>query len=325
LTCYYFLGKENRAAKVLKIHPLFNLFSNLAYIFAPLEKPRAMHIFKEIEALRAFLHPRRTYQPRIGFVPTMGALHEGHLALIKQAKQENTITVCSIYVNPAQFNNPTDLEKYPRTFEADVALLEAEKCDILFAPDNATMYERPSILKFDFGHLDKELEGKFRPGHFSGVALVVAKLLNVVQPTRAYFGQKDYQQFLIVSKLVQELKFDLELICYPIIRESNGLAMSSRNKRLSEQGKRNAVILSESLTEAKQRLRDREPWGQVKKSIETKIESSGVARLEYLALADRTNLIALENVTAENLSKAIVLVAAYVEEVRLIDNLFIAD
>lgn len=284
-----------------------------------------MYIFKEIEALKAFLRPRRVHHSAIGFVPTMGALHEGHLALIRHARQENTLTVCSIYVNPTQFNNSTDLEKYPRTLEQDIALLEAEHCDVLFAPDTSEMYEKPSSLKFDFDSLDKSLEGKFRPGHFSGVALVVAKLFNIVQPNHAYFGQKDYQQFLVISRLVQELKFEVLLTCFPIVREASGLAMSSRNKRLSEPGKAQARILFESLSEARQRLTQNHPWPEIKAAIENKFSQSGFARLEYVALADRENLIPLENVTSEILSRAILLMAAYIEDVRLIDNLFVAE
>lgn len=284
-----------------------------------------MKIFKEIEPLRAFLHNHRDDQPSIGFVPTMGALHEGHLSLIRKAASENKLTVCSIFVNPTQFNNPIDLEKYPRTWEADLQALEAVNCNVLFAPESTVMYEKPGVVKFDFGTLDKEFEGKFRPGHFSGVALVVAKLFHIVQPTQAYFGQKDYQQFLIVSKLVEELKFNLKLTCFPTVRETTGLAMSSRNKRLSDRGRQDALILFESLKDARRLLKEGISWNEVRSSLEDRIRLSGVARLEYLALADRQNLFPLENVTSQNLSEAILLIAAYVEDVRLIDNLFVAE
>lgn len=284
-----------------------------------------MYIFKEIEALRAFLQPRRVYPASIGFVPTMGALHQGHLSLIRQSKRENSITVCSIYVNPTQFNNATDLEKYPRTLEADVSLLEAEDCDVLFAPDNAEMYRTPSTLRFDFEHLDKILEGKFRPGHFSGVALVVSKLFNIVQPTCAYFGQKDYQQFLIISRLVEELQFDIKLDCFPTVREESGLALSSRNKRLTDTGKQKALILIDALKEARRLLLRGESWQSVKDQVIHRLQASGSVRLEYLELANRANLMPIENVTPENLSNAILLIAAYVEEVRLIDNLFVVE
>ena len=193
-----------------------------------------MHIFKEIKPLRAFLNQKRAEQESIGLVPTMGALHRGHLALIQASKAENKLTVCSIYVNPTQFNNSADLEKYPRTLPADIALLEEAGCDVLFCPGNQEMYRDVSTLTMDFGGVDKILEGKFRPGHFSGVGLVVSKLFNIVAPDRAYFGQKDFQQFSVIARLVKELQFGLELRRIPTLRESDGLAMSSRNMRLNE-------------------------------------------------------------------------------------------
>ncbi|MFZ5973588.1 MAG: pantoate--beta-alanine ligase [Bacteroidota bacterium] len=283
-----------------------------------------MEIFKEIGPIRAFLRSRKTGPVSIGFVPTMGALHEGHLRLIRTSRQQNDLTVCSIYVNPIQFNNPADLEKYPRTLAADIKLLEQENCDVLFVPSNDTMYSKPATVSFQFGTLDQTLEGAFRPGHFSGVALVVAKLFNIVQPTHAYFGQKDYQQFLIVSRLVDELQFDLQLHCEPTVREADGLALSSRNQRLSAEGRKNALILFETLQNARQQLTAGKSWPEVKQTAIEHIAQSGKAQLEYLALADRENLMEAENVTPQNLNNAILLVAAYVENVRLIDNLFVA-
>src|ERR1043165_7630788 len=187
-----------------------------------------MEIFKEIQSLKAFLSQKRN-SVSIGLVPTMGALHAGHLSLIEASKRENQLTVCSIFVNPAQFNNAKDLEKYPRTLERDLGMLEKAGCDVVFAPDAKMMYEAEPMIKFDFGDLDKILEGEFRPGHFSGVALVVSKFFHIIKPTVAYFGQKDFQQFKVIEKLVKELKFDLQLKPMPIFRESDGLAMSSRN------------------------------------------------------------------------------------------------
>ncbi len=283
-----------------------------------------MEIFKEIGPIRAFLRPRKTSPVSIGFVPTMGALHEGHLRLIRTSRQQNDLTVCSIYVNPVQFNNPADLEKYPRTLEADIQLLQREKCDALFVPPNETMYAKPASLSFQFKGLDTILEGAYRPGHFSGVALVVAKLFHIIQPNHAYFGQKDYQQFLIVSKLVEELQFDLQLHCEPTVREPDGLALSSRNQRLSAEGRKNALILFETLQNARQQLTDGKGWPEVKQAAIERMTQSGKAELEYLALADRENLFEYENVTPHNLTNAILLVAAYVENVRLIDNLFVA-
>lgn len=276
-----------------------------------------MHIFKEIEPLRAFLNQKRA-QHRIGLVPTMGALHSGHASLLKAARQETHITVCSIYVNPAQFNNPSDLEKYPRTLEKDLALLESNSCDVAFVPENREMYQTPSTIQFDFGDLDKIMEGKFRPGHFSGVALVVSKLFNIVLPHVAYFGQKDFQQFKIIERLVDELKFDLKLRCMPILREKDGLAMSSRNQRLDSDQRKKAIVFQESLILSKELLAKGEKLSVVRDQIKTKCEGVGV-KLEYLELASGENLNPLEIVTG----KAVLLIAGYVGEVRLIDNILI--
>jgi pantoate--beta-alanine ligase len=278
-----------------------------------------MEIFEEIKALKAFLGTRKDKHHSIGLVPTMGALHDGHLELIKASKAENQVTVCSIYVNPAQFNNPSDLAKYPRTLERDAELLRAAGCDVVFAPNNQEMYSQKSTLHFDFGTLDKVMEGKFRPGHFSGVALVVSKLFNIVQPTRAYFGQKDFQQFMIISKIVEELLFDLELRSVPIVREPSGLAMSSRNERLSPVERENAVVFHQSLQMARELLLKGESIEEVKKEVEKKAESISGIRLEYIELADTENLNPTEIVS----SKSILLIAGYVGEVRLIDNLLL--
>ncbi len=278
-----------------------------------------MEIFEEIKALKAFLGARRDKHLSIGLVPTMGALHDGHLELIKSSKAENQVTVCSIYVNPAQFNNPSDLQKYPRTIERDSELLQKAGCDVIFAPSNQEMYSQNSTLLFDFGSLDKVLEGKFRPGHFSGVALVVSKLFNIVQPNRAYFGQKDFQQFKIISKVVEELLFDLKLSSVPIVREQSGLAMSSRNQRLSIEEKTKATIFYQSLIRAKYLLLNGDSIGKVRNEVEKKCQSITGVRLEYLELADTENLNPTETVS----NKSILLIAGYVGEVRLIDNLLL--
>src|ERR1041385_6497144 len=219
-----------------------------------------MQIFKEIGPLKLHLQQKRKEGYSLGFVPTMGALHQGHLSLIYASKTAADVTICSLFVNPTQFNNQTDLEKYPRTPKKDISLLESAGCDVLFAPEITTMYERPGIIHFDFGTLDKVLEGKFRPGHFSGVAMVVSKLFHIVEPDHAFFGQKDYQQLQIVSKLVEELKFNIKIHGVPIMREPAGLAMSSRNQRLSEEEKQRALILHESLNEARVQLLAGKPW-----------------------------------------------------------------
>lgn len=282
-----------------------------------------MEIFTQIEPLRAYLKNQRKRKLSIGLVPTMGALHSGHLTIINTSKAENDLTVCSIYVNPTQFNNAADLEKYPRILQKDSALLEAAGCDVLFAPRNEEMYSLPSQVKIDFGDLDKILEGKFRPGHFSGVGLVVSKLFNIVQPDIAYFGQKDYQQFAVITRLKEELLFDLKLKAIPIVREPDGLAMSSRNMRLTSEQRKTALVFYQSLLLAKQLLIDRMNWNQVQSEVKNKCEALPGVKLEYIALADRKNLNALDNVTVA--SEAVLLIAGYVGEVRLIDNILLEE
>ena len=281
-----------------------------------------MVIFKEIEPLRAFLDDKRVKDHSIGLVPTMGALHQGHLELVKASKKVNSICVCSIFVNPTQFNNPSDLEKYPRSPDQDIELLNSVRCDVLFLPDKKEMYPLPSTIKFDFGMLDKVLEGEFRPGHFSGVALVVSQLFNIINPTRAYFGQKDFQQFKIINRLVEELHFNIELICFPTLREADGLAMSSRNLRLTDDQRKTALIFYKALIFAKAEIKKETDLKFIKNKI---IEMCTLAdvQLEYLALADAKNLTLIENV--KNINQPILLMAGFVGEIRLIDNMFVED
>lgn len=281
-----------------------------------------IQIFIEAAPLRAHLNHLRDNHFTIGLVPTMGALHSGHISLIKASKIQNDLTVCSIYVNPAQFNNPIDLEKYPRTFDSDIEILKDAGCDMVFAPGNNEMYGKPSQIKFDFGSLDKILEGEFRPGHFSGVALVVAKLFNIIQPAKAYFGQKDFQQFKVISKLVEELKFDLELICAPVVREPDGLAMSSRNMRLNPDQRQKAVILSKVLRESKAQLLSGEKLTLVKNIAMERFMAQNI-RLEYFEAVDKDSLTPLE--TVSDPGQVVLLIAAYIGEVRLIDNLFLIE
>ncbi len=278
-----------------------------------------MEIFREVKPIRAFLEQFKNKS--IGLVPTMGALHQGHLELIKTSKKENNITVATIYVNPTQFNNPIDLEKYPRTMDRDILLLSDAGCDLLFCPSNEVMYALKSSLTFDFGQLDKILEGKFRAGHFSGVGLIVSKLFNVIQPTKAYFGQKDYQQFQIISNLVQQLMFNIALECVATVREKDGLAMSSRNLRLTQEMRARALVLYQSLTFAKQLLLDGMEMAMVREKTIKLFEQKEV-KLEYIELADRKNLILLNFVVDPK--ESVLLISGYVGEVRLIDNIFLA-
>jgi pantoate--beta-alanine ligase len=280
-----------------------------------------MQIFREIAPLRAFLVEKRKQGLTVGFVPTMGALHQGHLSLIHASKNENSLTVCSIFVNPTQFNNPADLQKYPRTLDIDTALLEKAGCDVLFYPDAAHMYESETVIKFDFGHLDKVMEGQFRPGHFSGVALVVSKLFHIAEPDHAYFGQKDWQQFAIIRQLTRELKFNLTLKSIPTLREPGGLAMSSRNMRLTSAQQKKAEILFEALTHATALLNKGVAIEQVKLNVKKLVEYEPEIKLEYVEVADSENLKLLKNV--DESEKPILCIAAFVGDVRLIDNMFL--
>jgi pantoate--beta-alanine ligase len=280
-----------------------------------------MEIFKKIAPFRAFLKEIRGRGKSIGLVPTMGALHKGHLALIKTSQRQNSLTVCSIYVNPTQFNNPIDLQKYPRTLDQDVQLLEKVGCDVVFSPDNDEMYEGKSQLNFDFGGLDKVMEGRFRPGHFSGVALVVSKFFNIVLPDNAYFGQKDWQQFAIIKTVVEELKFNIQLHSIPTYREHDGLAMSSRNLRLNDAQRAKATVFYRALMAAKDQLNSGKDIQAAKLLVNNMINSTQGVRLEYFEVADSANLNVLDFV--KGAKKPILCIAGYVGDVRLIDNTFL--
>jgi pantoate--beta-alanine ligase len=253
----------------------------------------------------------------IGVVPTMGALHEGHLQLLRTAAQENDVTICSIFVNPTQFNNPEDFRLYPRLLEADAQVLAQNNCRILFAPEVPAMYPEPLQLKFDFGALEKVMEGKYRPGHFNGVGTVVSKLFHLIKPHKAYFGQKDLQQFAIIRRLVTDLSFDLELVCHPIVREPDGLAMSSRNRRLAADERQVATHLFKALQLARDLL-PTQPVMQIKAAVAQYLEAFPTIRLEYFEVVDADTLQHWEQGRPVALC-----LAAYVGEVRLIDNLIV--
>ncbi|MEZ5084023.1 MAG: pantoate--beta-alanine ligase [Bacteroidales bacterium] len=256
----------------------------------------------------------------IGFVPTMGALHEGHLSLVSEARAENDIVVCSIFVNPIQFTNADDLKNYPRDTEKDKQMLAKEKCDILFLPSVEEMYPQPATEKFDFGDLDKVMEGLHRPGHFNGVATVVKKLFEIVKPTRAYFGMKDYQQLVIIHHMVKTFKLPVEIVPCPIIRENNGLAMSSRNRLLSETEKMQASILYDTLKMVKTRS-GYDTIKEIKLEIEYQYKKNKYVLLEYFEIVDMYTLKSL-TVWAES-RHIIACIAANVGKVRLIDNFII--
>jgi pantoate--beta-alanine ligase len=278
-----------------------------------------MQIFKDIEVTRSFIQSEKRAQKRIGLVPTMGALHNGHLSLVRKSLAETDSTIASIFVNPLQFNNAIDLDKYPRTIDRDLEMLASAGCHSAFIPTAKIMYQKPTALSLNFGELEKVLEGKFRPGHFSGVGVVVAKFFNIIQPDFAYFGQKDFQQFLIIKQMVDDLNFPLQVKCGEIVREADGLAMSSRNTRLSSAERKLAPILYQTLSKTKELLSTKK-LDEIRMEATKKLTASNI-KLEYLELANQETLQLLQ--THDKSIPSILLIAAYVGEVRLIDNILI--
>ena len=276
-----------------------------------------MRILNTIATVQTAIRGGRTRGRSVGLVPTMGALHEGHLSLARAAKSTDDVVVVSIFVNPTQFGPNEDFSQYPRTFEADCALLEAEAVDFVFAPSVAEIYPQGSGTVVAVEGIEDRLDGKSRPGHFRGVATVVAKLFHIVRPDRAYFGQKDAAQIAILRKMVRDLNFPLELVVCPIVREKDGLAMSSRNRYLSEDERRRALVLSRALREAKERFATGmdSPQKLLEAARAVLAEEPGV-RIDYLEAVDPNTL---EPVTELN-SPMLIAVAAWVGTTRLIDN-----
>ncbi|WP_461065168.1 pantoate--beta-alanine ligase [Spirosoma horti] len=277
-----------------------------------------MHRFDTVSALRHHLNSLRS-EKTIGFVPTMGALHEGHITLIDAARSENDVVVSSIFVNPTQFNNPDDLARYPRTLEDDCQKLAAAGCDVVFAPSVAEMYPEPTTLRLNFGELETVMEGAFRPGHFNGVGTVVAKLFNMVQPDKAYFGQKDLQQVAVIRRLVRDLSFCVELVRCPTIRESDGLAMSSRNRNLTDIEREQATALFKALTLAHDLLVEGHSTTQAKAAVTGFFTGNPHFRLEYVEIVNADTLQLASEVLAPG--QTAICLAAHLGNVRLIDNL----
>ena len=277
-----------------------------------------MKVFSTIAELRNHLADSRNPDTEIGFVPTMGALHDGHLALLRRAKACNEIVVCSIFVNPIQFNNPDDLKNYPRTLETDLEKLESVNCDVLFFPSEKEMYPVPETKVYDFGLLDKVMEGKHRPGHFNGVAVVVRKLLEIVEPNRVYFGEKDFQQLQVVKALVKIENIKVKIIPCPTVREPDGLAMSSRNIRLSPEQRLQVPIINKLLSEIPA-LKNNMSVSDVKQYIFQQVNSYNHMQLEYIEIAESDTLTALAD-WPEPGKKLVACIAVQVGSVRLIDN-----
>lgn len=279
-----------------------------------------MFVFQTHHELQQYLNARRQRGESIGFAPTMGALHAGHLDLIRHSKARHACTVCSIFVNPTQFNDPRDLEKYPRTPEKDLALLESVGTEVIFMPTVEEIYppELDTRLNLDLGQLDKVMEGAFRPGHFQGMAQVVKRLLDIVQPDGLYMGQKDFQQFSIVGHMIRVLQLPVELVMVPTVREVDGLAMSSRNVRLSPGQRAVAPLIYQSLSWAKTQL-GKTPVPDIEREAMNRLRAVPEFRPEYFQIVDGRTLMPVIDPSMH--SWIVACVASWVGEVRLIDNL----
>lgn len=276
-----------------------------------------MILASTVQDLRREILARQKEGDSVGFVPTMGALHPGHLSLLKRAREENTFTVTSIFVNPTQFNDPEDLKKYPRTPDKDMALLEQAGCDLVLMPPVEEIYPPAYQFTFNVGFLDTIMEGKHRPGHFKGVAMVVNRLFEIVTPTRAYFGEKDYQQLAVIHKLVKDLQLPVIIVPCPIVRESDGLAMSSRNLLLDDAHRKSAPLISQTLFRAAAMnrslsIQDTEKW------VREEIDRNPHLKTEYFEIVHSDTLIASAHwIPGESMVGCIAVMAG---KIRLIDN-----
>lgn len=281
-----------------------------------------MKLFRKAGTLHQHLSELRNANILIGFVPTMGALHNGHLQLVAQSRAAAAITVCSIFVNPTQFNNPTDFEKYPKTLSEDVAMLEAAGTDILFIPDVSEIYPdgTNNLEQIDLDYLETILEGSARPGHFQGVCQVMKRLLTIVHPHLLFMGQKDYQQCMVVKKLISVMGTDVELITAPTVRQPDGLAMSSRNRRLSATALLNAVEIYRTMLFVKQKLKPGSLENLEQEAVQ-KLSSAGF-KVDYVKIAAAADLRLVDHWDGKQ--SLICLVAAFLDDVRLIDNMVIS-
>ena len=277
-----------------------------------------MKIIKTISELQNSLNQFKSEGKSIGFVPTMGALHSGHVSLVKKCVNENDICVVSVFVNPTQFNDKNDLINYPRNLEKDCKILNDAGCSIVFAPSVEEMYPEPDTREFNFGELETVMEGKFRSGHFNGVAQIVSKLFYAVEPSRAYFGEKDFQQIAIIKAMVKKLNFNLEIISCPIIREESGLAKSSRNELLTTEERKKAVLISKTLFESLN-FAQKISVDELKTWVINQINSEPILNVEYFEIVDGETLKSVSK--WEDSSYIVGCIAVYCGKIRLIDNI----
>ncbi|MCZ2662309.1 MULTISPECIES: pantoate--beta-alanine ligase [Bacteroides] len=277
-----------------------------------------MKVIHTIKDLQAELSVLKAQGKKVGLVPTMGALHAGHASLVKRSVNENEVTVVSVFVNPTQFNDKNDLVKYPRTLDADCKLLEACGATYTFAPSVEEMYPEPDTRQFSYAPLDTVMEGAFRPGHFNGVCQIVSKLFEAVKPHRAYFGEKDFQQLAIIREMVRQMQFDLEIVGCPIVREEDGLALSSRNARLSAEERENALKISQTLFKSRT-FAATHTVSETQKFVEDAIVAAPGLRLEYFEVVDGNTLQKVGN--WDQTSYAVGCITVFCGDVRLIDNI----
>jgi len=281
-----------------------------------------MKVFKTRAEVSGFMATMLSNGRTTGFVPTMGALHQGHISLVQKARQENDMVTASIFVNPIQFNNPDDLKKYPRLIEQDLEMLRSAGCDMVLVPEVEEMYPEPATEKYDFGYLETIMEGAFRPGHFNGVAVVVKRLFDIFRPTRAYFGEKDLQQLRVIQQLVEQIRSDVEIIPCRIVREPDGLAMSSRNLRLPAHLRAKASFIYITLKEAKL-LSGKVSPKLLEGYVNSQFQKDPDFRLEYFSVVDYFTLKELNNWAESYLPAGCI--AAYLGDIRLIDNMLLLN
>ena len=277
-----------------------------------------MKIIRTIKDLQTELSELKAQGKKVGLVPTMGALHAGHASLVKRSVNENDVTVVSVFVNPTQFNDKNDLVKYPRTLDADCKLLESCGVTFVFAPSVEEIYPEPDTRRFSYAPLDTVMEGAFRPGHFNGVCQIVSKLFDIVKPHCAYFGEKDFQQLAIIREMVRQMKFDLEIVGCPIVREEDGLALSSRNARLSAEERENALNISRTLFKSRT-FATTHSVSETQKMVEDAIAAAPGLRLEYFEIVDGNTLQKVGD--WNDTSYVVGCITVFCGEVRLIDNI----